>query len=132
MLADLLCSPIAQDPAYHQFADQRTIFGIPNFWNVISNLPFAIVGVLGLRYVLATTGDPLRGAWIVFFAGIFLTALGSGYYHLEPDNGSLAWDRMTMTIGFMGLVAILVGEYFSATSRGAAPGACFGNPRLVS
>src|SRR6516225_2480418 len=33
---------------YHQFADQRELFGIPNFWNVISNLPFVAVGAVGL------------------------------------------------------------------------------------
>ena len=41
-------SPIPQDPAYHGFADRRTLFGIPNFWNVFSNLPFVLVGAFGL------------------------------------------------------------------------------------
>ena len=44
-----LLPPIAQDPTYHQFADQRTLLGIPNFWNVVSNLPFVLVGAMGLR-----------------------------------------------------------------------------------
>ena len=30
--------PLPQDPTYHVFADRRTFFGIPNFWNVCSNL----------------------------------------------------------------------------------------------
>ncbi|RPJ59548.1 MAG: hypothetical protein EHM24_27820 [Acidobacteria bacterium] len=29
---------IPQDPSYHHFADQRTILGVPHFWNVASNL----------------------------------------------------------------------------------------------
>ena len=31
----LLLPPMTQDESYHQFADQRTILGIPNFWNVV-------------------------------------------------------------------------------------------------
>jgi hypothetical protein len=112
-ITGLLSSPIAQDPAYHLFADPRALLGIPNFWNVMSNLPFVIVGALGFRVSLKNTDDPLRSAWLVFFAGIFLTAFGSGYYHLAPDNETLAWDRLTMTIGFMSFVAIVIGEYLS-------------------
>jgi hypothetical protein len=104
---------MAQDPAYHLFADQRTLLAIPNFWNVISNLPFVVVGVLGFRMVLRNKQDPLHTAWLVFFAGVFLTAFGSGYYHLDPNNESLAWDRLTMTIGLMSFVAIAIGEYLS-------------------
>ena len=45
----LLLPPISQDQGYHHFADQRTLFGVPNFWNVVSNLPFMAVGSVGLR-----------------------------------------------------------------------------------
>lgn len=112
-IADLIVTPLAQDPAYHLFADQRTFLGIPNFWNVASNLPFVVVGVWGFAFVWRQVDGPLRFAWLVFFAGIFLTAFGSGYYHLRPDNASLAWDRLTMSIGFMSFVAIVIGEYVS-------------------
>ena len=114
-LVDLIISPIAQDQAYHLFADQRSVLGIPNFWNVMSNLPFLLVGVAGISFVHRNVRDPLRNLWLVFFAGIFVTAFGSGYFHLAPNNGTLAWDRLTMTIGFMSFVAIVVGEYFSVT-----------------
>jgi hypothetical protein len=43
--------PLLQDQSYHQFADQRELFGIPNFWNVVSNLPFIAVGAVGLLQV---------------------------------------------------------------------------------
>src|SRR5580692_4375224 len=43
-----LVPPIPQDQSYHQFADQRTLFGVRNFWNVVSNLPFIAVGAAGL------------------------------------------------------------------------------------
>ena len=45
----LLLPPISQDQSYHDFADQRTLLGIPNFWNVVSNIPFIAIGAVGLR-----------------------------------------------------------------------------------
>lgn len=109
--------PIAQDPAYHDFADTRRLFGIPNFWNVASNLPFLLVGLAGLGVV---TGRPglvgstyMQWPWIVFFSGFALTAIGSGYFHLAPSNPTLAWDRVAMTFSFAGLAVIVIGEYFS-------------------
>lgn len=118
----LFAGPIAQDPGYHHFADTREILGIPNFWNVVSNLPFLAVGVVGVAYV-ARNPDVARSsvlwrAWLVLFAGIALTAFGSAYYHLAPANRTLAWDRLPMTLGFAGLFTIVVGEYVSL--RGAA------------
>ena len=116
----VLSDAIPQNPAYHNFSDTRTLFGVRNFYNVASNLPFLIVGLAGLVYVhryadqVCVAG--LQTAYSVFFAGIFLTAFGSAYYHLHPGNAALVWDRLPMTIGFAGLVSIVVGEYFSARS----------------
>ena len=112
-IVELINAPLPQDPTYHLFADRRSILHIPNFWNVTSNLPFLVVGLLGIAEVTRHRTDPLRIAGFVFFAGIFLTAFGSGYYHLAPDNASLAWDRLVMTVGFMSFVAIIIGEYLS-------------------
>lgn len=113
----LFVAPIPQDPAYHAFADGRTLLGIANFWNVVSNLPFLLVGAWGVAYVMrhghAVCLPGLELAYIVFFSGVFLTAFGSAYYHLTPANDPLAWDRLPMTIGFAGLFAVIVGEYLS-------------------
>jgi hypothetical protein len=110
--------PIPQDPAYHDFADQRTLHGVPNFWNVASNLPFVIAGLLGLLVLAGrkplTGGLPeLKWAYVVFFAGVLLTGFGSAYYHLDPVNESLVWDRLPMTLAFMAFFSIIVGEYLS-------------------
>ena len=114
----LFTSAIPQDPAYHAFSDTRTLFGIENFYNVASNFPFLLVGVAGLLYVYRYSAQVcvsgLESACSVFFIGIFLTAFGSSYYHLAPGNETLVWDRLPMTIGFAGLVAIVVGEFLSA------------------
>ena len=110
-----LQGPIPQDPAYHRFADTRTLWGVPNFWNVASNALFPVLGLWGLAKVLRGPLDPLaaaqRPAWIVFFAGATAVGFGSSWYHLHPDNVSLVWDRLPMTLAFMGLFAALVGEH---------------------
>jgi hypothetical protein len=115
VLAALLHGPIAQPSGYHAFADGRTLFGIPNFWNVASNLPFLIVGLAGLAILLRppTPGvlPELRPAYSSFFAGTALVAVGSGYYHLSPSNETLAWDRLPKALTFMAFLAILVGEH---------------------
>ncbi|MBV8505698.1 MAG: ceramidase domain-containing protein, partial [Alphaproteobacteria bacterium] len=107
LAALLLVPPIPQDQGYHQFADQRSIFGIPNFWNVVSNLPFVAVGAAGLwRY-----RD--NAAAVVFFLGVFLTGIGSSYYHWDPNDGTLFWDRLPMTLSFAAILALVVEERVS-------------------
>ena len=108
--------PVAQDPAYHLFADDRRLFGVDNFWNVTSNLPFLALGAWGLALLVRHRGLAPAGlgtAYIVFFSGVLLTGLGSAWYHLSPGNESLVWDRLPMTIGFAGFFALLVGEFVS-------------------
>ena len=65
------------------------------------------------RYGEITSLPGLRTAYSAFFAGILLTAFGSGYYHLSPANDPLVWDRLPMTIGFAALFSIIIGEYLS-------------------
>jgi Ceramidase len=100
----LLLPPIPQEQSYHQFADQRTIFGIPNFWNVVSNLPFLVVGAAGLRRF---HNNP---ATFVFFIGVFFTGIGSSYYHWDPNARTLFWDRLPMTSSFAAILALVVYE----------------------
>ena len=111
--------PIPQDQGYHAFADDRTMLGVPNFLNVASNAPFIVVGVLGLGLLLrhdsARPDGPIqeraeRPPLLVLFAGVLLTGFGSSYYHLAPDNDRLVWDRLPMTIAFMGFFAGMIGE----------------------
>ena len=110
---------IPQPQSYHDFADQRRWLGIPNFGDVASNLLFAVSGVWGLSFLLGRRGverfvDP-RERWAYFFVflGLFLTAFGSGYYHLAPGNARLVWDRLPMTLAFMGLVSAMISERVS-------------------
>jgi ceramidase len=111
--------PIAQPQWYHDFADQRLLLGIPNFWNVISNLPFLIVGGWGIWYVMASRsahGVPdstERWIYLFFFFTVALTGIGSAYYHLEPNNDRFVWDRLPLAMMFMALFAIIIAERLS-------------------
>src|SRR5215510_4281931 len=104
----LLLPPIAQSQGYHDFADQRTFIGIPHFWNVVSNLPFVAIGAAGLWQFRR---DP---AVVVLFLGILLTGFGSTYYHLDPSDRTLFWDRLPMAITFMAILAIAIEERVDA------------------
>ena len=104
----LLLPPTPQDQSYHQFADQRTIFGIPNFWNVVSNIPFLAVGAIGLRRFHDDA------ATVVFFLGVLLTGIGSSYYHWDPNDSTLFWDRLPMTSSFTAILALAIEERVNA------------------
>ena len=99
-----LLSPIVQNQNYHDFADQRTILGIPHFWNVVSNAPFVAVGAAGLWQFRR------NAAIAALFFGVFMTGFGSAYYQLGPNDRTLFWDRLPMAIGFMAILAIAIEE----------------------
>lgn len=118
-VALFILPPVAQPLAYHNFADQRMFLGIPNFLDVLSNLLFLAAGLYGLKLLF----DPRHGrekalfdaraeiiAYTLFFAASLLTCFGSVYYHLAPDNASLAWDRLPMTLMFASLLSIVISE----------------------
>lgn len=108
---------IPQDPSYHHFSDVHSLWDIPNAWNVLSNLPFLFVGLLGLYKLLLTDHLTIESqnkiAYVLLYLGVALVAVGSGYYHLWPNNSTLLWDRLPMTIAFMSLFSIVVTEFIS-------------------
>lgn len=117
-LAALALPPIPQDPRYHELADQRRWLGVPHALNVVSNLAFVLVGGWGLLVLARERPRPdgpvtlpwERGAWAVMFCGVALTGLGSAYYHLDPTNSTLLWDRLPMTVVFMTLLDVTIAE----------------------
>ena len=120
--AGALAPRIPQPQSYHDFADQRAWLGIPNLGDVASNLLFAVSGVWGLILLLGRhrqelfLDPPERWAYVFLFLGLFLTAFGSAYYHLAPDNARLVWDRLPMTLAFMGLVSAMISERVSVAA----------------
>ncbi|KAG6399179.1 hypothetical protein SASPL_140655 [Salvia splendens] len=115
----LVTPAIPQSQEYHNFADQREFLGIPNFLNVISNFPFLVVGVVGLvlcyygNYFKLSLPGELFG-WTFFFAGVAAVGFGSSYYHLEPNDARLVWDRLPMTVAFTSIIAIFIIERVDA------------------
>lgn len=110
-----LLEPIPQPESYHHFADQRSWLGIPNFWNVLSNIAIALPGVCGLFFLLSPNkvqfnDNRERRLWIGVSVGLILTGMGSAYYHLAPSSSSLVWDRLPMTFVFMSITAALISE----------------------
>lgn len=117
LLAALFGPAVAQPGHYHAFADQRTLLGVPHACDVLSNLGFALAGILGLValgkvHVLALSGVQ-RNCLRLFFAGLLVTALGSSWYHLAPSDLGVAIDRATMSVAFAGILALAVAALVS-------------------
>jgi hypothetical protein len=115
--AAIFLPAVPQPVEYHDFADQRPMLGVANFLDVASNAGFLLVGLAGLAVVLRRRTvfehEVERWPYAVFFVGVALTAAGSAWYHLEPDNERLFWDRLPMTIAFMSLIAAQITERIS-------------------
>lgn len=107
VLVAVALGPIPQDPAYHRFADTRPCGPLPNCLNVLSNLPFLLLGVKGLTR-LSRYPPELRPALAIFWGGVFGIGIGSSWYHLAPDDARLALDRLPMAVAFMGLFAAIL------------------------
>lgn len=109
--------PMPQDPTYNIFADQRTIWGIPNFFNVVSNLALILVGIAGviaLHKPIPTFHDQSeRWIYIILFISVGLAGIGSAYYHLAPDNLSLVWDRLPIGLVNVSLVSAVLSDRIS-------------------
>ena len=106
-------SPIPQDDAYHAFVDTRTLVGVPNFWNVFSNVGYLIVGIYGLMQVRRLPSRALLPAYVTFCVAVAFVALGSSWYHYAPSAQTLVWDRLPMSVAFMALLSLVLGERVS-------------------
>ncbi len=108
---------IKQDNAYHLFADSRLITQIPNFFNVATNLPFVIIGILGIRVsLIVNNSESVKTSalpYLLFFVGVLLTGFGSAYYHLFPSNAGLLWDRLPLAALGIGLFCAVVSDCIS-------------------
>jgi hypothetical protein len=113
IVAALFVQPIAQDPAYHRFVDTRTILGIPNFWNLISNFGYLLVGIVGLVIGRRLSTPALLQGYVTFCLAVIFVAFGSAWYHYSPSTQTLVWDRLPMAVAFMALLAVTLGERVS-------------------
>lgn len=117
ILAATISPPYAQPAEYHQFADQRHFFGIPNFNDVMSNLAFLFSGSAGLillwqvyRTPAQTLFHDIREAipYVVLFMGVAIAAVGSMVYHWNPGIEHLMWDRLPIGISITALLSATV------------------------
>lgn len=132
---------IPQPLQYHDFADQRACFGMDNCLDTASNALFVLAGLAGLYFLRSTrkghagehpaaTQRPFRSdagrrtfieprealPYRLFFLATILIGLGSGYYHLDPDNSRLMWDRAAIALAFMAWFVAILCERVSLTA----------------
>ena len=114
----MLSNQLLQDPAYHEFVDTRAWLGLPNALNTLTNGAFAVVGFLVLYWLvnnqLVFVSLAMRVAVWLFSIGAIAIAAASAYYHLWPDNATLAVDRFAMSVTFAAVLAMLVADRVSS------------------
>ncbi len=124
LVAWTLMPSIPQEQGYHRFADQRSWLGIPRAADVLSNLAFVLVGLVGiarlasrrrLRFSVATEA----GLWCLAL-GFLGTGAGSAWYHLNPNDATLAWDRLAMTLVFAGMLGTAIAQRIGPSAAQAS------------
>ena len=117
LLAVAIFGPSVAQPGHlHGFADQRSWWGISCAMDVLSNLPFALWGVLGLACLAWKKRDisvEQRGLAALFFVGLLVTAAASSWYHWQADDAGLAIDRLGMVVAFAGLLGLAAADRIS-------------------
>lgn len=120
VVAVAVLPPLAEPHVFRSYVDERAFFGVANFLNVVSNAALLIVGAWGVYFLLRDArqprafSDPVeRWPYLACFLGVALASVGSTYYHLAPDDARLMWDRLPISIGFMGLLSAVVVERIS-------------------
>ncbi len=115
VVATVLVGPIRLPQAYYLFADRRAMLGIPNFCDVTTNVPFLFIGLAGLAWAFGARARALasRPAWLAMFAGIASVGFGSAYFHWNPGDATIVWDRSSLAVGFMGFFVAILSEYVS-------------------
>lgn len=103
--------PITQWASYHQFADTRPWGLLPHAANVLSNLPFAVVGVWALWRLAGQAG---MWAWRLFAAAVMFTAIGSSVYHWQPNHVGLVIDRLPIAWACATLLCAFLAERVDA------------------
>ena len=118
----LMLPRIAQPLWYHDFADQRACFGLPNCLDTASNALFVLAGTAGLHFLYSSSArrtfiDPREALpYVLFFFATLLVGFGSGFYHLAPANDRLTWDRAAVALALMAWFAAMLCERVSLTA----------------
>lgn len=116
----LVAGPIAQPNHYHAFADTRAWLGVPNTLDVLSNLPFLIVGLLGLLRT-AQVPQALQLPWRLLCAALCATCFGSAFYHWAPDDFGLLIDRIPIALACVAIALMMLADRVSAVAARPLP-----------
>ena len=112
LVLPFLLPHVPQSQGYHHFADTRTLFGVANAMDTLSNFSFFVAGVAGITLVLLrrlpSPSTAFGAMSLLTFAGLIATGIGSAWYHGQtpPDDAGLAIDRYGMVIGFAGVLGL--------------------------
>ena len=109
--------PIPQPQDYHDFADDREFIGIPNALDVMSNLVIIYPGIIGLAFVHERRKNPSvlddeTSIHITLFAGMILTFAGSVWFHLDPNDSTMLWDRLGMSIIIGSCISLIINDFW--------------------
>ena len=110
----LVFGPLPQWLSYHDFADTRQLGFVPRAGDVLTNLAILISGLWGalLYRQVTVTGDE-RPAYRLAVIAAILTAFGSAYYHWDPSNARLVWDRLPMSLLLTSVLALVLADRVS-------------------
>jgi hypothetical protein len=109
----LFYGPISQPQEYHDFADDREILGVPNALDVMSNLAIIYPGVVGLAFIHESrnrtqVSEDEISIQITLFSGMILTFAGSVWFHLDPTDSTMLWDRLGMSVVIGSCISLLI------------------------
>jgi len=71
------------------------------FANVLTNIPFLLIGLFGLRLTAPAPGrrdSSLADPLVAFMLSLILVGIGSIFYHLSPSPDRLFWDRLPIAV----------------------------------
>lgn len=99
--------------------NRKAGFIIPNFGDVVSNFVILIGGLSGTILLrLKDVGEvdeirlwQLKVCLPIFFYSTIAISFGSTYYHWNPSNQTLVWDRLPMTVAFVSIFCYILEDY---------------------
>src|SRR4029077_1670448 len=102
-----VAGPLPQWLDYHDFADTRVLGFVPRAGDVLSNLAILAAGLwsASLWHRVGVSRDE-GPAFRLLVPGAILPAFGSAYYHWEPSNARLVWDRLPLALLLTAIVSL--------------------------
>ena len=108
-----LLPPVCRGPGFHHYADERAWLGLPNAADVLTNLPFVLVGLAGLALAPRVPARDRLGVRLLF-GGFVLLGLGSGAYHLYRTDLTLVLDWLPIALVLAWLSALVITDRVGA------------------